>query len=51
MPLPDPITMHPVGHVAGGRRKATKDGRGRNRCALVLDPDRFRPDALVAHDG
>lgn len=47
MPPPDPITMHPIGHVAGGRREATKDGWGPNRCTLALDPARFEPDALA----
>ncbi len=39
------IEMTPIGRVAGGRREATKDGWGPNRCSLVLDPGRFGPEA------
>ncbi len=41
------IEMTPIGHVVGGRREATKDGWGPNRCSLVLDPARFGPEALA----
>ena len=40
------LCMAPIGHVRGGRREATKDGWGGNRCRLELDPARFTPDAL-----
>ncbi|AOS78688.1 MULTISPECIES: SAM-dependent methyltransferase [Hydrogenophaga] len=41
------IEMTPIGRVAGGRREATKDGWGPNRCSLMLDPRRFGPEALA----
>ncbi len=43
---PGSIVMMPIGHVRGGRREATKDGWGSNRCRLELDPARFTPDSL-----
>jgi len=43
---PGSISMTPIGHVRGGRREATKDGWGSNRCRLELDPARFTPDSL-----
>ena len=42
-----PLTMTPIGTVRGGRREATKDGWGGNRCRLALDPARFGPEALM----
>ncbi|MEO8024467.1 TrmO family methyltransferase [Polaromonas sp.] len=45
-PKPCAIQMLPVGRVVGGRREATKDGWGKNRCTLALDPTRFGPEAL-----
>lgn len=41
-----PLQMHPIGHVVGGRREASKDGWGANRCTLVLDAAQFGPQAL-----
>jgi len=41
------IEMQPIGRVRGGRRQATKDGWGGNRCRLELDPERFSADALT----
>lgn len=40
------IRFRPIGRVRGGRGEATKDHWGANRCRLVLDADRFTPDAL-----
>ncbi len=40
------FTMCAIGHVVGGRREASKDGWGDNRCTLVLDPAQFGPEAL-----
>jgi len=41
------ITFEPIGFVRGGRQEATKDGWGENRAVLVLDHERFSPDALA----
>lgn len=41
------ITFHPIGHVRGGRKEATKDGWGGNRSRIELDPARFGPEALA----
>jgi len=39
--------MRPIGIVRGGRRAATKDRWGDNRCRLELDTAIFAPDALL----
>lgn len=44
------IAMKPIGFVRGGRRTATKDDWGNNRCRLELDKDRFSPEALLGLD-
>jgi tRNA (Thr-GGU) A37 N-methylase len=44
------IAMEPIGFVRGGRRMATKDHWGNNRCRLELDKDRSSPDALLGLD-
>jgi tRNA (Thr-GGU) A37 N-methylase len=44
------ITMEPIGFVRGGRREATKDHWGDNRCRLELDENRFSRDALIGLD-
>ena len=44
------IVMQPIGFVRGGRREATKDHWGGNRCRLELDGERFGPDALLGLD-
>lgn len=41
------ITFHPIGHVRGGRKEATKDGWGGNRSRIELDSARFGPEALA----
>jgi tRNA (Thr-GGU) A37 N-methylase len=41
------FTMTPVGGVEGGRDKPEDDDWGASRAAIVLDADRFGPDALA----
>jgi len=41
------FTLFPIGHVRGGRTEAVDDDWGASRAAIVLDPDRFTPDALA----
>lgn len=44
------IPMRPIGFVRGGRREATKDYWGDNRCRLELDQKRFSREALIGLD-
>jgi tRNA (adenine37-N6)-methyltransferase len=46
----DEIAMKPIGFVRGGRREATKDHWGDNRCRLELDEKRFTHEALIGLD-
>ncbi|MDH4108186.1 MAG: SAM-dependent methyltransferase [Gammaproteobacteria bacterium] len=46
----DIIEMRPVGVVRGGRREATKDHWGDNRCRLELDAERYTAEALAGLD-
>jgi tRNA (Thr-GGU) A37 N-methylase len=41
------FTLYPIGHVRGGRGEAVDDDWGASRAAIVLDPDRFTPEALA----
>jgi len=41
------ITLHPIGHVVGGRAQVIDDNWGAVEAAIVLDPRRFTPDALA----
>jgi tRNA-Thr(GGU) m(6)t(6)A37 methyltransferase TsaA len=44
------FTFTPIGYIRGGRKEATKDHWGNNRCRIELDPARFGPDALAGID-
>jgi hypothetical protein len=44
------ISMRPIGFVRGGRREATKDYWGDNRCRLELDEKQFSSEALIGLD-
>lgn len=48
--MPGNIMMKPIGSVRGGRRVATKDRWGSNRCRLELDTATFTADALRGLD-
>jgi tRNA (Thr-GGU) A37 N-methylase len=48
--MPEEIAMEPIGFVRGGRREATKDHWGANRCRLEVDENRFSRDALIGLD-
>ena len=48
--MPGNIVMTPIGSVRGGRREATKDGWGVNRCRLELDTATFTTEALRGLD-
>jgi tRNA-Thr(GGU) m(6)t(6)A37 methyltransferase TsaA len=41
------IVFQSIGYVRGGRREATKDGWGSNRCRVELDESRFAAEALL----
>lgn len=41
------LDFQSIGTVRGGRREATRDYWGDNRCRLELDADRFAADALL----
>jgi tRNA (Thr-GGU) A37 N-methylase len=40
------FTLSAIGHVRGGRDQPVDDDWGRSRASLVLDAERFRPEAL-----
>ncbi|WP_372661732.1 SAM-dependent methyltransferase [Hydrogenophaga sp.] len=42
-----PIQMQAIGWVRGGRREASKDHWGDNRCRIELDTTRFTAEALL----
>lgn len=44
------ITLTPIGTVRGGRSEPTDDDWDAETAAIVLDPGRFGPDALVGLD-
>ncbi len=46
----NPFSLSPIGHVQGGRTEAIDDDWGASRAAIVLDPARFGPDALLGLD-
>lgn len=41
-----PFVMTPIAHIRGGRREATKDHWGDNRCSIELDAGAFTAEAL-----
>jgi tRNA-Thr(GGU) m(6)t(6)A37 methyltransferase TsaA len=43
----DSIEMHPVGVVRGGRTEPVDDDWGSSEATIVLDNDRFSPDAVA----
>lgn len=46
----DLVTLHPIGIVRSGRVEATDDGWDEVAVSIVLDSNRFGPDALVGLD-
>jgi tRNA-Thr(GGU) m(6)t(6)A37 methyltransferase TsaA len=44
------FTMTDIGHVEGGRDVPEDDDWGASRAAILLDPDRFTPDAVAGLD-
>lgn len=44
------FTLHPIGHVHGGRTQAFDDDWGASRAVIRLDPTRFTPDTLSGLD-
>lgn len=44
------IILDPIGRVEGGRVEPTDDDWDAIRAAIVLDPDRFTPDAVAGLD-
>jgi tRNA (adenine37-N6)-methyltransferase len=41
------FSVQPIGHVQGGRDQPIDDDWGASRAAILLDPDRFGPEALA----
>ncbi|MEE4155334.1 MAG: SAM-dependent methyltransferase [Erythrobacter sp.] len=44
------ITLHPIGHVRGGRSAIVDDDWGRVEAVIELDPARFTKEALLGLD-
>jgi tRNA (Thr-GGU) A37 N-methylase len=44
------VTLHPIGHVRGGRAEVADDGWDAVEAAIVLDPARLGPDAALGLD-
>ncbi|WP_066528113.1 SAM-dependent methyltransferase [Erythrobacter sp. CCH5-A1] len=46
----DSFTLHPIGHVRGGRAEVVDDDWGSVEAVIALDPVRFGPEALAGLD-
>lgn len=46
----DPLELHPIGVVRGGRATPEDDGWDAETCTVELDPSRFGPDSLAGLD-